>query len=63
MSLRVFKDRLYVGTGIPLGFNPITRHGPRGCSILRIGPDNSWPVVVGPKRSEPQSEYRAGFGW
>jgi hypothetical protein len=63
MSLRPFQDHLYVGTGIPLGFNPITRHGPRGCSMLRIAPDDSWEVVVGPKPSEPQSEYRAGFGW
>jgi hypothetical protein len=63
MSLRPFKDHLYLGTGIPLGFNPITRHGPRGCSVIRISPDDSWEVVVGQKHSEPISEYRAGFGW
>lgn len=63
MSLRVFNDYLYVGTGIPLGFNPITRHGPRGCSLIRIGPDDSWEVVVGKKHSEPLAEYPAGFGW
>jgi hypothetical protein len=63
MSLRVFKDHLYVGTGIPLGFNPVTRHGPRGCDLIRITPDDNWEVVVGPKRSQPLSEYRAGFGW
>jgi hypothetical protein len=63
MSLRIFKDHLYVGTGIPLGFNPITRHGPRGCDLIRIAPDDSWEVVVGQKHSQPLSEYRAGFGW
>jgi hypothetical protein len=63
MSLRPFKDHLYLGTGIPLGFNPITRHGPRGCSVIRISPDDTWEVVVGQKHSEPLSEYRAGFGW
>jgi hypothetical protein len=63
LSMHVFKDRLYVGTGIPLGFNPLTRHGPRGCDVIRIGPDDSWEVIVGPRRSQPFSSYRAGFGW
>jgi len=63
MSMRVFQGHLYVGTGIPLGFNPVTRHGPRGCNLIRIKPDDSWEVVVGPKRSQPLSEYQAGFGW
>jgi hypothetical protein len=60
MSLRPFKDHLYLGTGIPLGFNPITRHGPRGCSVIRISPDDTWEVVVGQKHSEPLSEYHLG---
>ncbi len=63
MSMRPFEGHLYVGTGIPLGFNPVTRHGPRGCDVIRINPDDSWEVVVGPARSQPLSGYRAGFGW
>jgi hypothetical protein len=52
-----------VGTGIPLGFNPLTKRGPRGCDLIRVSPDDSWQVIVGPKRSQPLSDYRAGFGW
>lgn len=63
LSMQAFRDHLYVGTGIPLGFNPLTKHGPRGCDVIRISPDNSWEVVVGPKRSQPISGYQAGFGW
>jgi len=63
MSLHVFKGQLYVGTGIPLGFNPITRHGPRGCDLIRIKGDDSWETIVGPPRDNPLSGYRSGFGW
>jgi hypothetical protein len=63
MNMRVFKDHLYVGTGIPLGFNPISRHGPRGCNLIRINRDDSWENVVGSKHDHPLSEYQGGFGW
>jgi hypothetical protein len=63
MSLRPFKDHLYVGTGIPLGFNPITKHGPRGCDLVRVGSDDKWEVMVGPARDNSLSKYRPGFGW
>ena len=63
LSMYAFRDHLYVGTGIPLGFNPLTKHGPRGCDVIRIGPDDNWEVIVGPRRSQPLSGYRAGFGW
>jgi len=63
LSMQVFGGHLYVGSGIPLGFNPLTRHGPRGCDLIRVNPDDSWEVIVGPKRSQPLSGYRAGFGW
>jgi hypothetical protein len=63
MNMDVFKGHLYVGTGIPLGFNPITRHGPRGCDLIRIRPDDTWEVIVGPARDNPLSGYRPGFGW
>ncbi len=63
MSLRVFQGYLYLGTGIPLGYNPDTRHGPRGCSVLRIGPDDQWESIVGKQQAHPLSGYGAGFGW
>jgi hypothetical protein len=63
MSMRAFKGYLYLGTGIPLGFNPVTHHGPRGCSVLRIAPEGDWELIVGKRRRDPLSDYRAGFGW
>jgi hypothetical protein len=63
MSMRAFKGYLYLGTGIPLGFSPVTHHGPRGCSVLRIAPDDDWELIVGKQRRDPLSGYRAGFGW
>jgi hypothetical protein len=63
LSLHAFDGALYLGTGIPLGFNPKTRHGPRGCHVFRIYPDDDWEVVVGPRRSKPESQYKGGFGW
>lgn len=63
MSLRTFKDHLYIGTGIPLGFNPSTRRGPYGCSLLRLDAQDHMEVVVGRKRDKPISNFGAGFGW
>jgi len=63
MSLQPFQGYLYLGTGIPLGYNPVTKHGPRGCSVLRIGPDDRWEFVVGKRRTRPLSGYGPGFGW
>ena len=63
LSMRAFKDHLYVGTGIPLGFNPVTRRGPRGCSMIRVDVEDQWELVVGPQRDKPISNYGPGFGW
>jgi hypothetical protein len=63
MSMHVFKDYLYLGTGIPLGFNPVTHHGPRGCNVLRIGADDRWDLIVGPEHEHPLSGYGPGYGW
>ncbi len=63
MSLHVFDGELYVGTGIPLGFNPETRHGPRGCELLRVDAQGSTQLVVGPPNEKPISGYGPGFGW
>ncbi len=63
MSLHVFDDHLYVGSGIPMGFNPFSGHGPRGCSLVRIGTADKWELLVGPERNQPLSGYGPGFGW
>jgi len=63
MSMQVFGEHLYIGTGIPLGFNPHTRHGPRGCELLRLNPEDRVDLVVGPRKRGPASEYGPGFGW
>lgn len=63
MSLRPFQGYLYLGTGIPVGYNPESGHGPQGCSVVRIAPDNAWEFVVGKRRDDTLSGYRAGFGW
>ncbi len=63
MSLHAFQGNLYLGTGIPVGYNPDTGHGPRGCSVLRIQPNDRWESVVGKPQSNPLSGYDAGFGW
>jgi len=63
MSMRAYKGRLYVGSGVPLGFNPMSRHGPHGCSVISVGADDRWEVVVGPAKEHPLSGYEPGFGW
>ncbi len=63
MSLRAFGDHLYVGTGIPLGINPVTRRGPHGCSILRVDSSDQVELVVGRRSEGPLSQYGPGFGW
>jgi hypothetical protein len=63
MSMRVFQDHLYIGTGIPLGFNPSSRHGPKGCNVVRIDSSDSVEIVVGQHSAQPVSGYRPGFGW
>jgi hypothetical protein len=45
---------LYVGTGIPgLGYDKANDVGPAAAEIVRIGPDNSWDLVVGVPRFTP----------
>lgn len=54
ISMRIFKDRLYVGTDRP-------------AEIIRINPDDSWDLVVGTPRQTPDgwkyplSGHDAGF--
>ena len=63
MSMYPYQGRLYVGSGVPLGFNPMTRHGPHGCSVISIDADGRRQEVVGPARAHPLSGYGPGFGW
>lgn len=54
----VFKGHLYVGSMIPIGFEVETGKGFKGTDIVRIAPDDSWEVVVGP---DSLSGYGSGF--
>ncbi len=60
---------LYVGTGIPgLGYDKANDVGPAAAEIVRIGPNDSWELVVGVPRFTPDgwkvptSGLGPGFG-
>jgi hypothetical protein len=51
VSMCVFKDALYIGTGIQNGGHDRTYNvGPAAGEVIRIHPDDSWEVVVGMER-------------
>ena len=51
ISLCVFGDALYLGTGIQHGgFDRTHRVGPAGAEVLRVHPDDSWDLIVGEPR-------------
>jgi hypothetical protein len=53
-SLCVFRDTLYIGTGIQDGgFDRANRIGPAAGEIVRVYPDDTWDVVVGTARLTP----------
>lgn len=64
-SMMVFKDALYVGTGIQNGgYDHRNKIGPAGGEIIRIHPDGSWELVMGEIRNNanlPLSGLTAGF--
>jgi len=63
-SMAVFKNALYVGTGIQHGgYDRINQIGPAGAEIIRIYENGTWEVVVGEKRNgkRPLSGMSAGF--
>jgi hypothetical protein len=69
-SMLVFKDALYVGSGIQHGgVDVANRTGPAGPELIRIRPDGSWDLIVGLSRETPEgwktalSGYRPGFGY
>jgi hypothetical protein len=68
MSMCVFNNALYVGSGIQNGgYDRTYRIGPAAPELIRIYPDDTWDLVVGEPRSTPQgykvplSNMRAGF--
>ena len=64
VSMKSFKNALYIGTGIQNGgFDHRYGVGPAAAEIIRVHPDNSWDIVVGNARDgkEPISGLSAGF--
>ena len=68
MSMRVFNNALYVGSGIQNGGYDRTHHvGPGASELIRLHPDDTWDLVVGAPRRTPQghkspvSGMRPGF--
>ena len=69
LSMTVFNNALYVGTGIQNGgYDIANRIGPGAGELIRIFPDHSWELVVGTTRDTPEgkkrslSGFKAGFG-
>ena len=66
VSMMVFNNALYIGTGIQNGgYDRVNKIGPAGVEILRLHPDNSWDLIVGNIRSNgkrPLSSWTPGFG-
>jgi len=55
MSMCVFNDSLYVGTGIQNGgYDRTHRVGPAASELIRVYPDGSWDLVIGEARMTPQ---------
>lgn len=64
-SLCVFKNALYVGSGIQHGGIDVpNKVGPAGPELIRIHPDGSWDLLVGLSRDTPDGykEALSGFG-
>ncbi len=54
LSLCVFGDALYVGTGIyHCGYDQIYKVGPGSPEMIRILPDDTWDLIVGEPRQTP----------
>jgi len=69
VSMYVFNDALYVGTGIQgMGYDRAYNAGPAAAELLRIHPDDSWELIVGSRRrtfegvKTPLSGLGPGFG-
>jgi len=54
ISMAVFRDALYIGTGIPgLGYDKTHDVGPAAAELVRLNSDDSWDIVVGSPRFTP----------
>ncbi|MFQ5490633.1 MAG: thrombospondin type 3 repeat-containing protein [Phycisphaerae bacterium] len=69
LSMTVFKDQLYVGTGIFYGsFALLDDFKPGASEVLRVNGDDTWEILVGEARDtpdgfkEPLSGLPGGFG-
>ena len=69
ISMCVFRDHLYIGSGIQHGGIDLANQvGPAGPELIRIDRDGGWDLVVGAARDTPQgrkeplSGYPPGFG-
>jgi len=69
LSLKPFKDYLYVGTGIYFGsFTLLLDFEAAASELLRVRADDNWDLVAGEERNTPEghkapiSGQRAGFG-
>jgi len=69
VAMYVFRDALYIGSGIQNGgHDRIYQVGPAAAEIIRIHPDDSWDLIVGMPRPTPQgrkfplSGLGPGFG-
>ncbi|MEC4984480.1 MAG: hypothetical protein SAJ37_22290 [Oscillatoria sp. PMC 1068.18] len=64
-SMMVFRNALYIGTGIQNGgYDHLNKIGPAGGEIIRIHRDGSWDLIMGDIRSNgktPLSNIAAGF--
>jgi len=69
VSLKAFKDRLYVGTGVFFGSSALNpEFTPAAAELLRVSADGAWELIVGDERATPDG-FRApltglppGFG-
>jgi ubiquinone/menaquinone biosynthesis C-methylase UbiE len=69
ITMQPFGKYLYIGTGIQEGgYDRYNNVGPGAAEIIRIGPDDTWDLVVGEPRLTPQglkmpiSGLDSGFG-
>jgi hypothetical protein len=61
MSMCVFNNALYVGSGIQNGgYDRTYGVGPAASELIRIHPDGSWDLVIGTARNTPQG-YKAAL--
>ena len=69
LSMCVFQDRLYIGSGCGLGgYDFVAKVGPAPAELIRIEKNDKWQLVCGKKRTTPDgikvpiSHLTAGMG-